>query len=106
MLSPAECAALPDLPIPAHARIARTDKPVFFGHYWLTGTPALQTAKHVCVDYSAGKGGPLVAYRFDGQPDLSPEEASLMGRTDPEEKHDKLGDSERSRTGKPARLLG
>ena len=73
MLSLAECAALPDDPIPAHACVARTDKPVFFGHYWLTGTPALQTAKHVCVDYSAGKGGPLVAYRFDGQPDLSPE---------------------------------
>jgi len=73
MLSPTECAALPDLPIPAHARVARTDRPVFFGHYWLTGVPTLQTARHACVDYSAGKGGPLVAYRFDGQPDLSPE---------------------------------
>ena len=73
MLSEAECAALPDLPIPGHARIARTDKPVFFGHYWLTSTPALQTARHVCVDYSAGAGGPLVAYRFDNQPDLSPD---------------------------------
>jgi Calcineurin-like phosphoesterase len=71
MLSETACAALPDLPIPEHARIGWTDKPVFFGHYWLTGTPALQTARHVCVDYSAGKGGPLVAYRFDGRPDLS-----------------------------------
>ncbi len=73
MLSPTECAALPDLPIPAHARIARPAKPVFFGHYWLTGAPALQTARHVCVDYSAGLGGSLVAYRFDGQPNLAPE---------------------------------
>jgi hypothetical protein len=73
MLSPAECAALPDLPIPARARIAQTDKPVFFGHYWLTGTPSLQSRRAVCVDYSAGKGGPLVAYRFDGEPELSPE---------------------------------
>jgi hypothetical protein len=24
-----------------------------------------------CVDYSAGKGGPLVAYRFNGEPVLS-----------------------------------
>jgi hypothetical protein len=73
MLSPAECAALPDLPIPSRARVAQTDKPVFFGHYWLTGTPSLQSRRAVCVDYSAGKGGPLVAYRFDGEPELSPE---------------------------------
>ena len=79
MLSPTECAALPDLPIPAHARIARMDKPVFFGHYWLTGAPVLQTPRHVCVDYSAGAGGPLVAYRFDGQRDLSPQNLVWVG---------------------------
>jgi hypothetical protein len=73
MLPPTECAALPDLPIPAHARIARTDEPVFFGHYWLTGTPSLQSRQAVCVDYSAGNGGPLVAYRFDAEPELSTE---------------------------------
>lgn len=57
---------LPDLPIPGHARIAPTDdKPVFFGHYWLTGTPLVQSRSAVCVDYSAGKGGPLVAYRWN-----------------------------------------
>ena len=59
MLSPAECAALPDLPIPAHARVATTDdKPVFFGHYWLTGTQGLQSSRCVCVDYSAGNRRP------------------------------------------------
>ena len=73
MLSPAERAALPNLPIPAHARVARADKPVFFGHYWLTGAPTLQSGRAACVDYSAGNGGPLVAYRFDAQPELSPE---------------------------------
>ena len=73
MLSPAKCAALPDLPLPSHARVAWTDKPVFFGHYWLTGTRSLQSSRAVCVDYSAGKGGPLVAYRFDGEPELSME---------------------------------
>ena len=61
------------LPPREHARVVSSNKPVFFGHYWLEGTPKLQTSGHVCVDYSAGKGGPLVAYRFDGQPDLSPE---------------------------------
>jgi hypothetical protein len=62
MLSTAERAALPDLPIPEHARLGVGDKPVFFGHYWLTGLPSLQSDRAVCVDYSAGKGGPLVAY--------------------------------------------
>jgi hypothetical protein len=44
--------------------------PVFIGHYWLTGTPTLQSAKVACVDYSAAKDGPLVAYRWDGEQEL------------------------------------
>lgn len=44
---------------PAEAR------PVFFGHYWLAGTPRLQAPNALCLDYSAGKGGPMVGYRFD-----------------------------------------
>lgn len=32
----------------------------------MKGTPALQSPSAVCVDYSAGAGGPLVAFRFDG----------------------------------------
>ncbi|HEY2017558.1 MAG TPA: metallophosphoesterase [Bryobacteraceae bacterium] len=71
LLSPAERAALPDLPIPEHARVKPVLKPTFFGHYWLTGTPSIQSNKAVCIDYSAGNGGPLVAYRFDGEQDLS-----------------------------------
>jgi hypothetical protein len=47
------------------------DHPVFFGHYWMTGTPARQTAKVACVDYSAANDGPLVAYRFEGERELS-----------------------------------
>jgi hypothetical protein len=73
MLAPEEREALPDCALPAHARVASTHKPVFFGHYWLTGTPSLQSKQAVCVDYSAGNGGPLVAYRFDAEPELSPE---------------------------------
>jgi hypothetical protein len=38
------------------------DTPVFYGHYWLTGTPGLQSENACCVDYSAGIGGNLVAY--------------------------------------------
>lgn len=33
-------------------------KPVFFGHYWLTGEPAILSPHAAWVDYSAGKGGP------------------------------------------------
>ncbi|MBW0158396.1 metallophosphoesterase [Sedimentimonas flavescens] len=40
-------------------------KPVFFGHYWLTGDPELQAPNALCLDYSAGKTGPLVSYQMD-----------------------------------------
>lgn len=49
------------------------DKPVFFGHYWLQGTPTLQSPVCACVDYSAGRNGPLVAYRWSGETRLNPE---------------------------------
>ncbi|WP_434661519.1 metallophosphoesterase [Paraburkholderia sp. A3BS-1L] len=64
-------ARLPDMPIPKGSIPGYTaDKPVFFGHYWLTGTPKLQSSTVACVDYSAGKGGPLVAYRWEGETEL------------------------------------
>jgi diadenosine tetraphosphatase ApaH/serine/threonine PP2A family protein phosphatase len=73
MLSPEELEALPDRPIPEYAQVASVSTPVFFGHYWLTGTPSLQSLRAACLDYSAGNGGPLVGYRFDSGPDLSDE---------------------------------
>jgi hypothetical protein len=71
MLADEERAALPETPIPAQARLERPDAPLFFGHYWLVGDIRLQSPLCACVDYSAGKGGPLVAYRFDGEAELS-----------------------------------
>ena len=44
-----------------------SEKPVFFGHYWLSGTPMLFRHNVCCLDYSVAKDGPLVAYRFDGE---------------------------------------
>ena len=41
--------------------------PVFIGHYWLTGTPAPLAPRVGCVDYSVGRGGPLCAYRWQGE---------------------------------------
>lgn len=49
------------------------DKPVFFGHYWMKGIPLIQSDKVVCTDYSAGKGGQLVAYRWSGESKLKVE---------------------------------
>lgn len=47
-------------------------KPVFIGHYWLTGRPAIQTNKVACVDYSAAINyGKLVAYRWQGEENLT-----------------------------------
>ncbi len=48
-----------------------TDVPVFIGHYWMQGTPAIQDHKVACLDWSAAKDGPLVAYRWDGEQHLS-----------------------------------
>lgn len=60
---------LPDeeLPSSISQSIYGEDAPaVFFGHYWLRGTPTMQSHNALCLDYSAGSDGPLVAYRFEG----------------------------------------
>lgn len=60
---------VPDI-TPGH-RYDTAEPPVFFGHYWLTGTPTAQATNALCLDYSAGKDGPLLAYRWeDGTLDL------------------------------------
>lgn len=43
----------------------KTAPPVFFGHYWLTGQPFCQGDNVLCLDYSAGKDGPLVTYELE-----------------------------------------
>ncbi len=64
--------ALPEVDVPSNARIpVPTDKPIFFGHYWMKDEPAPLTATAACVDFSAGEGGPLVAYRWNGPGALS-----------------------------------
>jgi hypothetical protein len=57
--------------IPHEARIGYSgEKPIFFGHYWMKGPQDILSTKVACVDYSAGKGGPLVAYRWQGESNL------------------------------------
>lgn len=67
---------LPDSPIPPNVLFGYDrEKPVFIGHYWLKGRPKPLTPYVACLDYSvAGKqGGKLVAYRFDGEKKLTPD---------------------------------
>lgn len=46
-------------------------RPLFIGHYWLTGSPKAIAPNIACLDYSAVKSGRMVAYRFDGETQLS-----------------------------------
>ena len=62
---------LPDTPFTDAVPRYRDPTPVVFGHYWNTGSLRLESPTTVCVDYSAGKGGPLVAYRWSGETELT-----------------------------------
>ena len=72
LMPAADRAKLPDMRVMDAKPSYDQKKPVFFGHYWMQGEPALQAARMACVDYSAGKGGPLVAYRWGGEELLDP----------------------------------
>ncbi len=58
---------IPNIPVQKVADVLYSldDKPVFFGHYWMTGKPILQQENICCVDYSAGEGEKLVCYTFN-----------------------------------------
>ncbi|PIE86298.1 MAG: phosphoesterase [Bacteroidia bacterium] len=48
-----------------------TAKPVFCGHYRLTGKPQILKTNICCLDYGAAKNEILVAYRWKGERQLS-----------------------------------
>ncbi len=63
---------IPDIPLPEEVKLGATSNvPTFVGHYWLTGTPGVQNATTAVLDYGAALKGPLVAYRWDGEPVLT-----------------------------------
>ncbi|GGC21595.1 diadenosine tetraphosphatase [Marivita lacus] len=72
---------LPDTPLSDDLSTAiypDGDTPVFFGHYWMSGNPELQSANALCLDYSAGADGPLVTYsHFAGSCYLSLENVAI-----------------------------
>jgi hypothetical protein len=55
-------------PYPAH------EPPVFFGHYFKPADAALHPERPnvACLDHSAAKDGPLVAYRWNGEATINP----------------------------------
>ena len=60
---------LPQTPLPRDITVdtySPDAKPVFFGHYWLSGNPILQAPNALCLDYSAGRDGPVTTYHVDG----------------------------------------
>lgn len=63
---------VPDLPLPHGYQPTRIDgRPVFVGHYWMGGQPRPFSPKVACVDWSAARGHPLIAYRWDGEASLT-----------------------------------
>jgi hypothetical protein len=71
-------ASYPDLPSTDCSDEAEYDyldhRPVFYGHYWRRWEPKVTqdwTPKTACVDFSAVKGGPLVAYRWSGEAEIT-----------------------------------
>src|SRR3984957_11805818 len=67
-----EEANVPNDPLPAEWRgHQHSGPPVLFGHYWFGDTPTVLSKLFACLDYSVAKGGPLVAYRWDGESELS-----------------------------------
>jgi hypothetical protein len=69
-----------ELPVPAEARsmfqpYVAHELPVFFGHYFKLADSPLHPERHnvACLDHSAAKEGPLVAYRWQGEAQIKPE---------------------------------
>ena len=56
--------SLPSTALPDNVPRYTDEPPVIFGHYWRSGALRIEGPKTACVDYSAGNGGPLVAYRW------------------------------------------
>lgn len=70
-LSIPEYVSLPDIEIENVDMPYNDNEVVFFGHYWMMGTPEIQTIKTACVDYSVAKGGDLVCYHWQGESELN-----------------------------------
>ena len=73
---------LPDLPLEGDGLVQDDDpRPVFFGHYWMSGDPVLLGPKKTCLDFSVAKpGGVLCAYSWRGEPELTDDHLHWIGK--------------------------
>ena len=72
--------AVPDIEIPAEHRQGPVEgAPILFGHHWFSGTVKVESHKVACLDWSAAKGGPLVAYRWNGESELTDDRLVAAG---------------------------
>lgn len=62
---------LPDDPLPAGLPAWSPGAPVLYGHYWRRGVPTVDGPTSACLDWSVVRGGPLVAYRWSGESELT-----------------------------------
>jgi hypothetical protein len=58
--------------VPDAEPYGQDERPVFFGHYWMRGTPYLIRPNVCCLDFGAAKGGHLSAYRWSKEANLQP----------------------------------
>lgn len=66
-----DIAIAPDAIAPDSQHYGSEEPPVFVGHYWMQGAiPTRLTPNVACLDWSVARGGPLVAYRFDGEAEI------------------------------------
>ncbi len=68
VMMPENCDVDPE--IRKRSYYGENERPVFFGHYWLTGVPELIRDNVCCLDFSIARhagGGHLACYRFDGE---------------------------------------
>lgn len=54
--------------------------PIFVGHHWFSGHPMIESPKLACLDWSAAKDGPLVAYRWDEESELRNDKLAWVGK--------------------------
>jgi hypothetical protein len=73
IVPPGHAHRIPDAPLPAEwTGHPYSGPPVLFGHYWFAGPPeVIPGGRFACLDYSVAHAGPLVAYRWDGEKELS-----------------------------------
>jgi hypothetical protein len=57
---------LPDSNLPRDYRYLES-KPVFFGHYWLSWTPAIAASNAACLDFSVAKKAHLTGVSVIGR---------------------------------------